>query len=308
MSLLIYSPNSEKYDAWQEAFAAVAPSLPLEFGDHWTSEDVKYALVWQPPLGMLASLPNLRAIFSMGAGIDHITRDPELPQLPLVRQRDAGMGEQMAEYALYAALHYQRDFDRMRLQQSQKRWDASVSGVKPKLKVGVLGMGTLGSKVALALLNNGFGVSGWSRSIKQIEGVASYSGESGLADFLAGTELLICLLPDTPKTRGIVDKVLLQQLPKGAAVVNLARGALVVDQDLLAALDTGQIRGAMLDVFHREPLPQEHPYWQHPKVVITPHIAAETVFHASAQQVAADIQRLEQGLAPVESVDLQRGY
>eukprot|EP00095_Tigriopus_kingsejongensis_P012493 snap_masked-scaffold3565_size8206-processed-gene-0.2 protein:Tk12493 transcript:snap_masked-scaffold3565_size8206-processed-gene-0.2-mRNA-1 annotation:"hydroxyacid dehydrogenase" len=244
----------------------------------------------------------------MGAGVDHITSDPDLPEVPLIRQRDAGMGVQMLEYALYAALHYQRDFDIMRGNQQSKTWAPYVSGVRPRLNIGILGLGTLGCAVAEGLLANGFPVSGWSRSPKDVEGVTSYSGATELPAFLAQTELLFCLLPDTEETRGIVNQSLLQQLPKGAVVVNVARGALLNDDDLLQAIDSGHIRGAMLDVFHQEPLASEHRFWAHPSIIVTPHVAAETVFSASAQQVKVDIDRMENGLAPLEVVDLERGY
>lgn len=308
MSLLIYSPSTHRYDEWREAFAEAAPELEVTFGAESLDDNTKYVLAWKPPQGFLATVPKLRAVFSMGAGIDHITADSSLPDVPLIRQRDAGMGQQMAEYALYAALHYQRDFDLIRINQSNTDWQPAVSRVRPRLNVGILGMGTLGAKVAESLVANGFPVSGWSRSAKDIAQVKSTSGQDELGDFLAETELLICLLPDTEQTRGIINRDLLSQLPQGAAVANLARGALVVDSDLLEAIDSGHIRGAMLDVFHLEPLPQEHAYWQHPRVLVTPHIAAETVYRASAQQVALDIERMEQGLAPVETVDIKRGY
>ncbi len=308
MSLLIYTPTVHRYPEWRKAFAACAPDLTIRCGLEEVDADVEYVLAWQPPPGFLATLPNLKAIFSMGAGIDHISADPELPDVPLIRQRDAGMGAQMAEYALYAALHYQRDFDRMRLLQQARQWEAEVSQVRPRLRAGILGLGTLGAVVARSLIDNGFAVSGWARSPKDMPGVACFAGEAQLAPFLSNTELLICLLPDTPATRGLINAKLLQQLPRGAAVVNVARGALVVDEDLLAALDDGHLRGAMLDVFNTEPLPVEHRYWQHPKVVLTPHVAAETVYSQSAQQVSGEIARLQQGLPPSETVDLARGY
>ena len=308
MSLLIYSPSTHRYAEWREVFAEVAPDLEVAFGVENLSDSTQYVLAWKPPHGFLATIPKLQAVFSMGAGIDHITSDPSLPDVPLIRQRDAGMGQQMAEYALYAALHYQRDFDLMGINQRNSDWQPAVSQVRPRLNIGILGMGTLGSKVAESLVINGFLVSGWSRSAKNIPQVKSYSGQAELGTFLSETELLICLLPDTDQTRGIINRDLLTQLPQGAAVANLARGALVIDEDLLGAIDSGHIRGAILDVFHQEPLPQEHTYWRHPKVLVTPHVAAETVYRASAQQVAHDIERMEQGLAPIEVVDLERGY
>ncbi len=308
MSLLIYSSNARRYAHWRAEFAACAPDLTVVYGLEQADDEVEYALVWQPPHGFLKTLPRLKAIFSMGAGVDHLSADPELPAVPLIRQRDAGMGTQMAEYALYAALHYQRDFDRMRIHQLTAHWDNAVSQVRPRLKVGILGMGTLGSVVAQSLWDNGFPVSGWSRTAKDMPNIRCFAGQSQLGLFLAQTELLVCLLPDTADTRGIIDSELLAQLPAGAVVVNVARGALVVDDDLLAALDSNHIRGAMLDVFHTEPLPAAHRYWRHPKVVLSPHVAAETVYAQSAQQVSAEIARMDQGLAPTESVDLSRGY
>jgi len=308
MSLLITTPHTSKYENWREAFAQIAPDLKVVCGAEQASEEVTYVLTWHPPKGLFQSLPNLRAVFSMGAGVDHITSDPSLPNVPLIRQRDAGMGTQMSEYALYAALHYQRDFDIVRLNQQSQTWAPFVSGVRPRLNIGILGLGTLGSVVANALVQNGFPVSGWSRSKKEVDGVTSYSGEGELGDFLAQTELLLCLLPDTEQTRGMVNQNLLQQLPKGAVLVNVARGALVNDDELLQAIDSGHLRGAMLDVFHIEPLPTEHRFWSHPNIVVTPHVAAETVYAASAQQVSLEIQRMEAGLPPTEVVDPSRGY
>ncbi len=308
MSLLIYTPNERNYLEWQEEFYRASPDLQIRCGIESASDDTKYVLAWKPPQGFLQTLPQLRAVFSMGAGVDHITSDPDFPDVPLIRQRDAGMGAQMAEYALYAALHYQRDFDLMRVNQQLGKWDTPVSRVRRRAKIGILGLGTLGSVVAQTLLANGFPVSGWSRTDKSMEGVNCYSGDNQLSAFLADAELLICLLPDTPKTRGIVNADVLRQLPTGAVLVNVARGPLIVDEDLVNALDSGQLRGAMLDVFHREPLAIEHPFWAHPKVILTPHIAAETVFSASAHQVVSEIARMEAGLSPSEVVDLERGY
>lgn len=307
MTLLIYTAN-ERYSQWRQAFAEAAPELDIVYGAQAANSQVKYSLTWAAPHGFLKTLPNLRAMFSMGAGVDHLTADPELPELPIIRQRDAGMGVQMAEYSLYAALHYQRDFDLMRDCQRRAQWDPNLSVAKEKIRIGILGLGTLGTKVAQSMIANGFPVNGWSRNAKDQPGVDCYVGLDELPIFLSRTDLLICLLPDTAATRGIVDRTLLQQLPQGAAIVNVARGALVIDEDLLTLLDAGHIRGAMLDVFHLEPLPSSHPYWTHPKVVVTPHIAAETIFTQSAHQVAAEIARMESGLAPTEVVDLARGY
>ena len=272
-------------------------------------ETIRYALVWDPPAGLLASLPNLEVIFSIGAGIDHIAKDPERPKhLPVVRMVEEGLTAGMTEFVVLSVLWHHRDMAAYAVQQNSSLWQE----IEPKLakdrKVGFLGMGALAGAAAAKLCILGFRLHGWSRSPKQIPGVTMHHGEAGLAEILGESEILVCLLPLTAATEGIMNRGTFAQLPEGAAFVNVGRGGLVVEEDLLAALDCGQVGSATLDVFRQEPLPADSPFWSHPKVVVTPHIAAKTMAESAVASVMANIRRFEAGEAMLNVVDFERGY
>jgi glyoxylate/hydroxypyruvate reductase A len=225
-----------------------------------------------------------------------------------VRLEDTGMGQQMQEYALAYVLRYFRRFDEYYLQQQQQNWQPLDPHTFDNFTVGILGAGVLGKSVAQKLVAFGFNVRCWSRSAKQIDGVTSFAGDEQLSAFLDGTTLLINLLPNTPETQGILNEQLFRHLAPGAYFINIARGAHLVENDLLRALEQGQIAGATLDVFATEPLPQEHPFWRHPRVTITPHIAAITLPQQAMDQIVANILKVEAGQTPLGVVDMQRGY
>lgn len=268
-----------------------------------------YAIGWGPTAAFFESVRGLKAFFSTGAGVDHVLREPAYPgELPLIRLEDAGMGQQMAEYCSYEVIRLYHHRARYAAQQRAGSWLALEPPPRAEFGVGVLGLGVLGAMVARTLADFGYPVRGYAQTPKDVPGVTCFSGEQALPAFLAGCRVLILMLPLTAATAGLVNRRLLAMLPAGAHLVNVARGGLIVDEDLLAALDSGQLAGATLDVFHQEPLPAGHPFWTHPGVRITPHIAAITLVPESARQVAAKIERLERGLPVSGVVERSRGY
>lgn len=275
-------------------------------GDEWEAD---YAAFWHPPRDLLAGQTRLKAAFNLGAGVDVALQALALPPgVPLVRLEDAGMGRQMDEYVGWAVLRYFRRLDDYAAQQARSQWKLHRPRRHADFTVGMMGLGVLGARVARTLVALGFPVVGWSASRKAVEGVRCFAGAAELEAFLAATRALVCLLPLTPGTAGLLNRESLGKLPRGAYLVNVARGGLVVDDDLLALLDAGHLAGATLDVFHEEPLPPSHRFWAHPKVLITPHCSAITSIDDSVAQVAGKIRRLERGEAITGIVDPQRGY
>ncbi|MGF6527945.1 2-hydroxyacid dehydrogenase [Variovorax sp. PvP013] len=247
---------------------------------------------WSPPPGLLARMPRLRLIQSVGAGTDHITRDPALPPgVPVHRIVDPDMAAGMNAYVAWAVVHGQRHMAGYLASQRRAAWEESPI-VPPRMhRVGIAGLGVLGTSVARALAGIGYAVRGWSRSPKADlpEGVEAFHGDVARADFLAGCDTLVCLLPLTDVTRGVLDAALFAQLPRGARLVNVGRGAHLVEADLLAALDDGHIASAVLDAFVQEPLPPDHPFWRHPRITVTPHVATRTRPEAIARQTHAHL-------------------
>lgn len=277
------------------------------------NQPADYALVWHPPVEMLQGRA-LKAVFALGAGVDSILsklRDhPDMLPLsiPLFRLEDTGMGRQMQEYAVSQVLHWFRRFDDYQALKLASRWQPLPEYRADEFTVGIMGAGVLGAKVAESLQPWGFPLRVWSRSRKSWPQVQSFAGQAELGEFLQGTRVLINLLPNTAETAGIINQTLLAQLPDESYVLNLARGVHVVEEDLLAALNSGKLKGAMLDVFSREPLPQESPLWAHPRVAMTPHVAAVTRPMEAITYIAETISRLEQGEPVSGQVDRQRGY
>lgn len=309
MALLFYS-KIDAQEPWSLVLAKAFPHIEFRaWPQIGAPEDIRYALVWNPPPGLLATLPNLRAILVLGAGVDGLLQDPTLPgRVPVLRLVDAGLKDQMTEYGLYAVLHFHRDMPYYQSRQREGRWQPRAAVPAAHRRVGVMGLGVLGADLARALARMGFQVHGWSRSPRRIEGVAIFQGEQGMREFLGSSQILVNLLPLTPQTQGILNSEIFSRLPAGAAVINLARGGHLVEEDLLAALDSGHLSGAMLDVFQHEPLPRENPLWPHPKVFITPHISAQTVTELAEGQVIENIRRIERGEPPHGVVYPDRGY
>lgn len=297
---------------WRTHFEAAAPGLDVRwFDDPAVAADaVHYVFVWSPAHGRLAALPNLRLILSSGAGVDHITADPAWPRhVGIVRMGGAETVQRMNEYVCLAALSLLRNMPRIIAGQAARRWDSfDVARCATETRVGIMGLGNLGAAAARALAGLGFAVAGWSRSAKAIPGIKTFAGEGERDAFLARTDILVCLLPDTPDTRGAIRADTISKLPRHSGVVNAGRGAHVVLPDLLAALDAGHLSGAMLDVFEPEPLPPGHPVWAHPRVIVTPHLASLASRRARAGYVADAIAAFERGEPPPNLYDPARGY
>ncbi len=267
-----------------------------------------YAIVWAPPQAFFDEQPQLKAAFNIGAGVDALLRLNIAPTTQLVRLDDAGMAVQMAEYVCHALIRHYRQFADYETQQHSSTWSQRAIPLRSQMPVGIMGLGVLGQRVARAVAQFDFPVNGWSRSAKQVDGVRCFHGEQGFSDFLAASKVLVSVLPSTPQTRDLLNRRTLSQLKKGGYLINVARGVQVVEDDLLLLLNEGHLAGAALDVFRTEPLPSAHPLWSHPKVTVTPHIAALTLRQESIAQIAAKIADVEAGKAVAGTVDRQRGY
>jgi len=297
---------------WLEPLAQIAPNVTLyvDGRDDYTPGAVDYALTFRPQHGLLKTLPNLKLVISLGAGVDGILADPEYPKrVPLIRFVDDTLSREMAQYCvLHVLMHYrmQRFFDRA---QAERKWRQALLPRRAEdTRVGILGLGEIGTLAAERLRDLHFDVAGWSRSRKDVRDVSSFAGKEELSPFLNRTDILICLLPLTPETRGILSATLFTQLPTNAFVINVARGGHLMEEDLIAALESGHLSGATLDVFHTEPLPEDSPLWSHPKITVTPHIAAISEPRVAAQYVADCIARFERGEKLDNVVNPDRGY
>lgn len=309
MTVLVQSAANDA-DAYARALRSRLPSLDIRtHPDIGPREGVRYAVVWSPPRGLLPALPNLRAVFNLGAGVDAILSDPDIPgNVPVYRLEDAGMAEQMAGWVVHAVVRHHRRFDDYAAAQAAGRWQPLDVAPANGVTVGLMGLGVLGRATAATLHGLGYRLRGWSRRLRTLEGVQTFCDRDGLDAFLDGTDILVCLLPLTDETRGLIDRLALSRLAPGAAVVNAARGAHIVERDLLDALESGQVSRAVLDVCATEPLPPGHAFWSHPRVTLTPHIAALTLVEPACDQVADIIHRLERGETPPPPVDRHAGY
>lgn len=312
MDIIFYHPSFDTH-FWLEKLSQALPHARVREWKPGDNAPADYALVWHPPVDMLQGR-RLKAVFALGAGVDSILSQlnahPDmLPEsIPLFRLEDTGMALQMQEYAVSQVLHWFRRFDDYQAQKQEARWQELDEYQREDFTIGILGAGVLGSKVAESLQAWGFPLRCWSRSRKSWPGVDSFAGEAELGDFLQGTRVLINLLPNTPETRGIINLSLLNQLADNAYLLNLARGVHVIEEDLLKALDSGKLKGAMLDVFSKEPLPASSPLWAHPRVAMTPHVAAVTRPNEAIDYIARTITTLEQGEPVTGQVDRTRGY
>ena len=293
---------------WREAFAGFDVEV-REWGAPGDPAEIDYALVWKPKPGALAAFPNLKIIFSIGAGIDHLLGEDVLPRgLPVVRMVERALTAGMTEYVLYHVLRFHRFMPQYEAGRREGAWREIPQTPAWRRRVGLLGLGVLGADAARALAALGFDVAGWSRGEKNIRGVASHHGARGLREMLARSEILVCLLPLTAQTENILNAETFAQLPKGAFVINAARGGHCMEEDLLAALDGGHLAGAALDVFKTEPLEKSSPLWRHPRVYITPHIASMTVPATAAEHVMENIRRFRAGHELTHLADLAREY
>lgn len=295
---------------WRALLGALLPEHEIRY---WPETGdpaaIEYALVWQPEPGLLAALPNLKLIVGLGAGVDHLLRDPALPRgVPIVRLVDPYMTDAMSEYVVLQVLRLHRQDLDYAAQQRAGVWEEREQKNAAERPVGILGFGTLGQDAGRKLRALGFDVAGWSRGARAIAGFRTFAGPAGLDALLARSEILVCLLPLTAETAGILNAGTFARLPRGAGLVNAGRGGHLVEDDLIPALDSGQLSGAALDVFREEPLPADHPFWRHPRIVVTPHVAAETHPPTAAAIIRDAIRCCEAGLPVANVVDLARGY
>ena len=307
---ILFCSSPRAQERWSPHLAAAFPDREVRFWpDIGDRAAIEYALVWQPEPGLLASLPNLKLIASLAAGVDHILRDPTAPRhVPIMRLVDPYMTQAMSEYVTLQVLRLHRqDFD-YRAHQAAAEWREHGQKNAAERLVGILGFGQLGQDAGRKLQAIGFDVAGWSRSPKEVPGFACHAGAAGLDALLARSEILVSLLPSTDETEGILNAGLFARLPRGAGLVNAGRGRHLVEDDLLAALDSGQLSAASLDVFREEPLPATHPFWRHPRIIVTPHIAAETNPPTATAIIGQAIDDFEAGLPLANLIDPQRGY
>ncbi|BAO55784.1 2-hydroxyacid dehydrogenase [Nonlabens marinus] len=308
MALLLIR-NDNNYDSWIKALKAEDPKIAVHTPATVENPgDIHMAITWKAPHGVFEKYPELKVIGSMGAGVDHLFEDPSLPQdVPLTRIVDKKLSGDMQEFVLAQCLNYIKNLTGYTQLQKEGVWKPMSYKRVADVSVGILGFGTLGQAVGKKLQKTGFKVSGWSQSKKNIAGIKSYK-EDALDEFLEDCEILVCLLPLTPATAEILNQSLFEKLPKGAYLINVARGGHLKDADLIAALDQGALSGAALDVFHTEPLPEDHPFWQRKEILITPHVASVSNAASVASQVVENYKRMERGEELLHQVSQEKRY
>ena len=308
---LLFICDGEDPDIWDKALRSELPDLdfrlwPGQVGD---PDDIDIALAWLPPRGLLSQFPNLKAILSLGAGVEHILQDSELPaNVPIARLIDPGLQTGMVEFVTLEVLRHHRMDPQYREQQTKGDWQLLRQTLSADRQIGILGLGHLGQACAEALTGFGFPVAGWARSEKDLPGITCYSGEEGFFSLLEQSNILICLLTLTPQTEDILEATEFGALPKGAVVINAARGGHIVDDDLINALNSNHLSAASLDVYRQEPLPPDHPFWAHEKIVMWPHAAAWTLPESAIPVIAENIRRANLSETLHGQIDRRRGY
>ena len=309
MNLLFYAPGTNAAPWLDEIHAALPHAEVWAWSPACAARQADYAVLWSPPAELFSSQQRLKAVFNIGAGVDGVVKLANVPRgVPVVRLNDAGMAVQMAEYVCHAIFRHARGFDLYEQQAKSSAWKQHRPLDRAAFPVGVMGLGEMGARVAQAVAAFEYPTFGWSRSPKSLHGVTTFAGNERLDEFLANVRVLVCTLPLTPDTEGILNAALLSKLKPQGYLINVARGKHLVEDDLLALLDAGHLAGAALDVFREEPLPSTHPFWAHPKITITPHISAITLRAESVAQIAEKIFALERGEAIRGVVDFARGY
>jgi len=305
----LYKSDPARGRLWVEVFARRMPEIDFRiWPDVGDPAHVRFLAAWVPPDDIASRFPNLSVLFSSGAGVDQFDLDALPATLPVVRMVEPGIVRSMVEYVTHAVLDLHRDMPAYRRQQARGEWQPLPVCTAADRRVGVLGLGSLGQAVLAQLVAFGFDCAGWSRSRHRVDGVTCHAGDDELAAFLARTDILVCLLPLTDSTRAFLGARLFAALPAGASLVHVGRGPQLVTNDLLAALDSGRLREAVLDVIEPEPLPTSHPLWKHPNVRITPHIASMTQPFSAAEVVIDNLQRFAAGEPMLGLVDRARGY
>lgn len=305
----LYKGPAQRGAIWAQQFARTLPQLPfLTWPDIGDAAQVRYLAAWEPPPDLARTLPNLEVLFSVGAGVDQFDLSALPSELAVVRMVEPGLTACMCEYVSWAVLSLHREMPLYLQQQRRAVWKEHAIRPASTRRVGVMGMGQLGRAALAQLRSLGFEAAGWNRSRRSQRGMRCYAGEAELDEFLARTDILVCLLPLTPETRGILGRRVFDALPRGASLVNAARGGHLVQEDLLAALERGQLSAAILDVCEPEPLHQGHAFWAHPRIWLTPHIASATQAETAALALLDNVRRHQAGLPLEGAVDRSRGY
>ena len=308
-AVMVFHSAYDDFDAWQAALRLHLPDVRLSRAEDIADPaDVRYALVWKPPIGFFTAYPRLALVINLGAGVDALMARDDLPDLPITRLSDLDMARMMAGFVLFAVTRHARDIPELERAQRQKRWHYIHPRDPGSVRVGILGLGELGLRAATECARQGYRVSGWSRTPKTVEGVETAAGLDALPNFLTCADILVCLLPQTPETIGLLDAGRLAMLPKGAVFINVSRGSVVDEAALVEALQSGAIGGATLDVFAVEPLPETSPLWEMDNVLITPHLASIALPESAARQIADNVRRIEAGEPVLSRVDPRRGY
>jgi len=306
---LLYKADPVRGEHWRRLFAEHAPDIEWRaWPDIGNPRDIQYLAAWQAPDDIETVFPNLKVLFALSAGVDQLDLDRLPATLPVVRLLDPGISQGMCEYASFAVLGLHRDMLRYRQQQAEHCWQAHRLVPSGQRRVGVMGLGLQARKILASLQPFGFALSGWARSAHQIAGVDCFAGTEQLPAFLSGCDILLCVLPLTEQTRGILNRQLFEQLPKGAALVNMGRGGHLVEADLLEALARGQLSAAVLDVLEQEPAAADHPFWDHPQILLTPHIAAMTQPESAFAGLLENIRRHQRSESMLGVVDRERNY
>ncbi|MEZ4944912.1 MAG: glyoxylate/hydroxypyruvate reductase A [Cyclobacteriaceae bacterium] len=308
MALVIINPKG--VEPWISALKEVDPDLDIRsFPNDTNRDEISFALTWRHPYGIFKDYPNLKCISSMGAGVDHLLRDPDLPkQVSIVRLADPYLAQDMAEFVLALIMNHLRDLNAFKIKQTESIWKPADYLRIRDVKVGIMGMGAIGKRVATELQKTGFNVMGWARTGKEIPGITVYAGANEFPKFLNETDILVSVLPLTNETKGILNKKNLQLLPKNAFVINVGRGEQLIDEDLVTLISEGHLSGASLDVFTEEPLPKNNILWKQPRVNVTPHIASLTNPNSVAPQIVDNYYRAKEGKPLLNVVSREKGY
>ena len=306
---ILYKSDPQRGALWQQWLAQHAPDIQLHlWPESGNPHEIEMLIAWQPPERLMETWPNLKALLSVGAGADQFDLAAMPPDLPVVRMIEPGLTQGMVEYVTFAVLGIHRDMPRYLQQQRAAQWQAHSVRPAATRRVGVMGLGELGQAALRQLVSLGFDCAGWSRTPRQLDGVQCFHGAAQMGAFLARSDILVCLLPLTAETRGLLNRDLFAQLPPGAALVQAGRGAQLNSQDLLAALDGGQLAAAVIDVTDPEPLPPSHPFWRHPAIWLTPHIASQTQNESAVAALLENLRRYQRGEPMVGLIDRARGY